>query len=93
VTSQFLGSGNVLLEKDAKGEVKPVPVKSGGVATGMPLAVLINGGTPAPPRSQPGTPGRASRKLVGETTFGTGTVLNEFSLSDGSPCYWRLKSG
>jgi carboxyl-terminal processing protease len=85
VTSQFLGSGNVLLEKNVKGEVKPVPVKSGGVATDMPLVVLINGGTASAAEIAAGGLQDAHRaQLVGETTFGTGTVLNEFSLSDGS---------
>jgi carboxyl-terminal processing protease len=85
VTSQFLGSGNVLLEKNARGEVKPVPVKSGGVATDMPLVVLINGGTASAAEITVGALQDAHRaELVGETTFGTGTVLNEFGLSDGS---------
>jgi carboxyl-terminal processing protease len=85
VTSQFLGSGNVLLEKNAKGEVKSVPVKSGGVATDIPLVVLINGGTASAAEITAGAFQDAHRaQLVGETTFGTGTVLNEFGLSDGS---------
>jgi carboxyl-terminal processing protease len=85
VTSQFLGSGNVLLEKNAKGEIKSVPVKPGGVATDMPLVVLINGGTASAAEITAGALQDAHRaKLVGETTFGTGTVLNEFNLSDGS---------
>lgn len=85
VTSQFLGSGNVLLEKDARGQIKPVPVKSGGAATNMPLVVLVNGGTASAAEITAGALQDAHRaELVGETTFGTGTVLNEFRLSDGS---------
>ncbi len=85
VSSQFLDSGNVLLEKNAKGEVKAVPVKSGGVATEMPLVALINGGTASAAEITAGALQDAHRaNLVGETTFGTGTVLNEFGLSDGS---------
>ena len=85
VTSEFLGSGNVLLEKNAKGEVKPVPAKSGGVAIDMPLVVLINSGTASAAEIAAGALQDAHRaQLVGETTFGTGTVLNEFGLSDGS---------
>ncbi len=83
--SQFLGSGNVLLEKDAKGNITPVPVKPGGVATQMPLVVLINNGTASAAEIVSGAlqdPKRA--QLVGETTFGTGTVLQDFPLSDGS---------
>jgi carboxyl-terminal processing protease len=83
--SQFLSSGNVLLEKDALGQIKPVPVQPGGVATIMPLVVLINGGTSSGAEIVAGALQDAHRaQLVGEKTFGTGTVLQTFPLSDGS---------
>jgi carboxyl-terminal processing protease len=85
VASQFLTSGNVLLERNVKGEVKPIPVESGGVAPTIPMVVLINGGTASAAEIVSGALQDAHRaQLVGETTFGTGTVLNEFPLSDGS---------
>jgi carboxyl-terminal processing protease len=83
--SQFLSDGNVLLEKNALGKIKPVPVRQGGVATSLPLVVLINGGTGSGAEIVAGALQDARRaKLVGEKTFGTGTVLETFSLSDGS---------
>ncbi len=83
--SQFLSGGNVLLEKNALGKIKPVPVRQGGVATSIPLAVLINGGTSSGAEIVAGALQDAHRaKLIGEKTFGTGTVLETFSLSDGS---------
>jgi carboxyl-terminal processing protease len=83
--SQFLSGGNVLLEKNALGKIKPVPVREGGVATSLPLVVLINGGTGSGAEIVAGALQDAQRaKLVGEKTFGTGTVLQTFSLSDGS---------
>jgi len=83
--SQFLSGGNVLLEKNALGKIKPVPVRPGGVATSLPLVVLINGGTSSGAEIVAGALQDANRaKLVGEKTFGTGTVLETFSLSDGS---------
>jgi carboxyl-terminal processing protease len=85
VASQFLTGGNVLLERNAKGEVKPIPVESGGVAPTIPMVVLINGGTASAAEIVSGALQDVHRaELVGETTFGTGTVLNEFPLSDGS---------
>ena len=51
--SQFLGSGNVLLEKNAKGEVTPVSVRPGGLALSIPMVVLINGGPRALPKLSP----------------------------------------
>jgi carboxyl-terminal processing protease len=83
--SQFLQSGNVVLEKNALGEIEPVPVQPGGVATTTPLVVLINGGTSSGAEIVAGALKDAHRaKLVGEKTFGTGTVLEAFPLSDGS---------
>ncbi|MFN2167673.1 MAG: S41 family peptidase, partial [Anaerolineae bacterium] len=50
-----------------------------------PLVVLINGFSASAAEIVSGAIQDAGRaELVGETTFGTGTVLNEFSLSDGS---------
>lgn len=85
VANQFLDKGDVLQEKDAKGQVKAIPVQPGGVATDVPLVVLINQGTASAAEIVAGALQDAHRAvLVGETTFGTGTVLNEFRLSDGS---------
>jgi carboxyl-terminal processing protease len=83
--SQFLKSGNVLWEKDAKGAITPVPVQPGGVAPDIALTVLINGGSASDSEIVAGALRDANRAtLVGETTFGTGTVLTQFQLSDGS---------
>jgi len=83
--SQFLKSGNVLLEKNATGAIAPIKVESHGVALDIPLVVLINGGTASAAEIVAGALQDHKRaKLIGETTFGTGTVLQEFPLSDGS---------
>lgn len=83
--SQFLKSGNVLLEQDATGKTTPVPVREGGAATDLPMVVLINQGTASAAEIVSGALQDAQRaQLVGETTFGTGTVLNQFALSNGS---------
>jgi carboxyl-terminal processing protease len=83
--SQFLGSGKVVLEKKGKGEVRPVPVRPGGLAMAIPMVLLINGGTASAPEIVAGALQDAYRAtLVGEKTFGTGTVLKPFILSDGS---------
>jgi carboxyl-terminal processing protease len=85
VSSQFLKNGSVLQEKNAQGEIKVVQVKSGGLATDIPMEVLINQGTASAAEIVSGALQDAGRaKLVGQTTFGTGTVLNQFNLPDGS---------
>ena len=83
--SQFLGTGNVVLEKNALGKIKPVPVEFGGLALTLPLVALINGGTASAAEIVAGALQDTHRAiLVGEKTFGTGTVLQEFPLTDGS---------
>ncbi len=85
VTSQFLSSGNVLLDQDAKGNRKPVAVQPGGLATDLPMVMLTNLGTASASEIFAGAIQDYHRgQLVGETTFGTGTVLSGYNLSDGS---------
>jgi carboxyl-terminal processing protease len=85
VASQFLSSGTVLQEKNASGKIDNIPVTSGGAAPSIPMVVLVNQGTASAAEIVTGALQDAKRAtIVGETTFGTGTVLNVFNLSDGS---------
>lgn len=99
VTSQFLSSGNVLVEEDAQGNRKPHPVVPGGRATDLPMVTLIDLGTASAAEIFAGAIQDQKRgQVVGETSFGTGTVLTPFSLSDGSvlllgTAQWLTPSG
>jgi carboxyl-terminal processing protease len=85
VASRFLQSGNVLLEKDANGKITPVPVERGVGVTSVPIVVLVDQGTASAAEIVTGAMRDAGRaRIIGVTTFGTGTVLNQFSLRDGS---------
>ncbi len=85
VASQFLNTGNVLLVKNAEGHIRPVAVKPGGMETDVPLVVLVNQGSASASEIVAGAlRDRHRAPLVGATTFGTGTVLGEFRLANGS---------
>ncbi len=71
--------------KYASGKISPVPVEKGGIAPDIPLTVLVNAGTASASEIMAGALLDNHRApLVGTTTFGTGTVLQTFPLSDGS---------
>lgn len=85
VTSQFLEDGNVLLQEDAGGHRKAFAVKPGGIATDIPIVVLVNRGSASSAEIFAGAIQDHRRgTVIGETTFGTGTVLRPFQLDDGS---------
>ncbi len=88
VASQFLKGGLVFIQQDGKGNRKENPVQAGGVATAQPLVVLVDGQSASSSEIVAGAIQDAGRgKIVGVKTFGTGTVLSEFDLSDGSALY------
>ncbi len=85
VTSQFLTEGDVLLEEDADGKREAYAVEDGGLGTELPMIVLINGGSASSSEIFAGAIQDYERgELVGQTTFGTGTVLQPYTLTDGS---------
>lgn len=85
VASQFISKGAVLIEQNAQGQRKVDDVKPGGSATSIPMVVLVNSGTASASEIVAGAIKDHNRaKIVGQTTFGTGTVLSQYSLSDGS---------
>jgi carboxyl-terminal processing protease len=85
VASRFLVNGNVVEEKDASGKITKDAVLTNVPKTDLPLAVLVNQGTASAAEIVAGALQSAGRaKLIGNTTFGTGTIATQFSLSDGS---------
>lgn len=86
VGSQFLPNGaTILIESDADKNTTVYRSRGWGYARNIPVVVLINEGTASAGEITAGAIKENGRGiLVGATTFGTGTVLNQFTLSDGS---------
>jgi carboxyl-terminal processing protease len=86
VTSEFLHAGEVVfIEVDRDGNREEVAAIEGDSAAGLLVCVLIDGGTASSAEIFAGALQDHKRaKLVGTRTFGTGTVLKPFPLSDGS---------
>jgi carboxyl-terminal processing protease len=85
IASQFIRSGDVFVERDADGNETRHPVSPDGVALDLPLDVLVDNATASSAEILSGALQDAGRaQVVGVGTFGTGTVLGEFELSDGS---------
>ena len=83
--SMFMEHGNVLLEQDSSGRRTPISVNGNTIDTTSTLVVLVNENSASAAEIVSGSlqdNGRAV--IIGQQTFGTGTVLQQFPLSDGS---------
>jgi carboxyl-terminal processing protease len=85
MSSLFLKSGNVLLEQNSSGQRTAVPVDGNPLDTTTPMVILVNKNTASAAEIVTAALKENHRAIViGETTFGTGTVLQQFPLADGS---------
>jgi carboxyl-terminal processing protease len=101
VAHEFLPEGEVLYQQqNREGELSPVVVQgTDGLALEIPLVVLIDRGSASAAEIVAASlhdNGRA--ELVGEQTFGTGTVVSSYTLDDGSiaaigTALWKTPDG
>ena len=86
VAARFLPSGSVIyVQRDADGGEEERLVPEGNEPSDAPLVVLVDGGSGSSAEIVAGALKDNNRaKVVGETTFGLGTVVRQYSLGDGS---------
>ena len=86
IAGDFLRQGSVIyIREEASGKREKVYDEGGTPPTDEPLAVLVNDETASSSEILAGALRDNDRAtVIGETTFGTGTVLSEFVLRDGS---------
>lgn len=93
ISSQFLADGPIFWEEDSAGNQSPKAALPGGVATDrqIQLVVLVNGGTASASEIVAGALQDTERAtLVGEKTFGKGTIQTWHALDDGAAGGFRL---
>lgn len=85
VADAFLDGGVILYEIRRGGQEQAFQAQRGGAASDIPLVVLVNGSTASAAEMVAGAiQARERGILIGEPTFGKGSVQLIYTLSDGS---------
>jgi len=85
ILSEFIKAGTAVMQEDKNGKKTPYPVSGKGLLTEVPVVVLINKGSASASEIVAGALRDHERaKLVGETSFGKGTIQQAEDLGGGA---------
>jgi len=88
VASEFLDGGTVVYQQDSEGRLDESQATSGGLATDLPLVLLVNEWSASASEVLAGAlQDRGRATLVGNVTYGKGSINIIRELSDGSALY------
>lgn len=99
IVGQFLPNAPVVIESYRDGTQKTYTASSNGQARDLPIVVLVNGGTASAAEIIAGAFSDSGKTvLIGEKTFGKGSVQGLYTLSDKSVLHlttakWKTPSG
>lgn len=84
IASEFIKDGPIVIQEDGKGNKEPLRVNRRGVLLEQPLVVLVNKGSASASEILSGALRDYDRaKLIGETTFGKGTIQQAADIDGG----------
>lgn len=85
VAGNFLPEGTIVIERTREGETPVSPTATTQLTTDLPVAVLVNAGTASAAELIAGAiSDRGRGVLIGQQTYGKGTIQQIYRLSDSS---------